>query len=259
MKKEWTMYQDRIPEPDMEKKEQARQKMLCEMEQYRMTDLEFICGQIRFVRPSLWVVQLLFWLVVGVSMYRLQASDMQEYRLYSLIAMVTPVLFVFQIEQFAKIYQQSMLEIELTTRFSLKKLLLARLLIFGTVDLFVLAGWIAFWRVGAESDLWRIALYSLVPFNLMVAGLFALLRFEHSGHYSYIAISYMSVLGGLFDVLARWQPEIYGTENEIWWVAILVITLLLGVRSVCVLLKYNTEKGVQNEINFETNDEMLWR
>ena len=159
MKKEWTMYQDRIPEPDMEKKEQARQKMLCEMEQYRMTDLQFICSQIRFVRPSLWVVQLLFWLVVGVSMYRLQASDMQEYRLYSLIAMVTPVLFVFQIEQFAKIYQQSMLEIELTTRFSLKKLLLARLLIFGTVDLFVLAGWIAFWHVGTESDLWRIALY----------------------------------------------------------------------------------------------------
>ena len=87
---------------------------------------------------------MLFWLLVSAGMYRLQSDGMQEYRLYSLIAMVTPVLFVFQIEQFAKIYQQSMLEIELTTRFSLKKLLLARLLIFGTVDLFALAGWIAF-------------------------------------------------------------------------------------------------------------------
>ena len=259
MKKEWKMYPDRIPEPDMAKKEQARKKMICEMEQYRMTDLQFICGQIRFVRPSLWVVQMLFWLVVSTGMYRLQSDGIQEFRMYSLIAMVTPVLFVFQIEQFAKIYQQSMLEIELTTRFSLKKLLLARLLIFGTVDLFVLAGWIAFWHVGTESDLWRIALYSLVPFNLMVAGLFALLRFEHSGHYSYIAISYMAVLGGLFDVLARWQPGIYGTENELWWFAVLLVTLLLGIWSVSVLLKCSMEKGVQNEINFGTNDEMLWR
>ena len=78
MKEGWKMYPDRIPEPDMSKKEQARQKMLCEMEQCRMTDIQFICGQIRFVRPSLWVVQLLFWLVVSVSMYRLQASGMQE-------------------------------------------------------------------------------------------------------------------------------------------------------------------------------------
>lgn len=258
MKEKWEMYHDEIPEPDLAKKEQTRKKIICEMEQWRMTDIQFICGQIRFVKPYLWLVQMLFWLLVSVCMYRLQLDGMQEFRLYSLIAMVTPVLFVFQVEQFAKIYQQSLLEIELTTRFSLKKLLLARLLIFGTVDMFVLAGWIAFWHVGTESDLWRIALYSLVPFNLMVAGLFVLLRFEHSGHYSYIAISYIAVLGGLFDVLARWQPGIYGTENEIWWGAVLVITLLLGIWSVCVLLKYNAEKGVQNEINFETNDEMLW-
>lgn len=259
MKEGWKMYSDRIPEPDLEKKEQARKKMLCEMEQYRMTDIQFICGQIRFVRPSLWVVQLLFWLVVSVSMYRLQANGMQEYRLYSVIAMVTPVLFVFQIEQFAKIYQQSMLEIELTTRFSLKKLLLARLLIFGTVDLFVLMGWSVFLHVGLETDLWRVGLYSLVPFNLMVAGLFLLLRLENRVHYSYMAISYMAVLGGLFDLLARWRPGIYGAENEIWWFAVLLVTLLLGIWSVSVLLKCSMEKGVQNEINFGTNDEMLWR
>ena len=38
---------------------------------------------------------------------------------------------------------------------------------------------------------------------------------------------------------------------------IMALVVFVGMWSVCVLLKYNTEKGVQNEINFETNNEML--
>lgn len=259
MKWEQIFCQDAVPEPDAQRKEEARKKLLCEMQQYRMTDLQFICGQIRFVKPALWAAQLFLWLLICFGVYCVQRNGMQEYRLYSLVSMVTPFLFVLQIEQFARIYRKTLLEIELTTFFSLKKLFLARLLIFGIVDLVGLMGWILFLHVGTTAQWWRIGLYSLVPFNLMVAGLFYLLRYERNGCYNYMAVGYLIVLGGCFDLFPRWHPGIYRVQNVTGWLVALVITMLLGMWSVGIVLKNSMEEGRQNEIKLGANDEMLWR
>lgn len=69
-----------------------------------------------------------------------------------------------------KVYTRGMLEIELTTRHSLQKLLTARLLVLGMADFILLAVALGVGGNVAGQPILQMLLYCLVPFNLMAMG-----------------------------------------------------------------------------------------
>ncbi len=219
-----------IPAPDSERKEKSRALLLGIRQSYQMTDIQFLLGQIRFIRPYTWIGQLAILVVICWIFHYFIGIGYTDYRILAMISISTPVLLLFHIEELARVCYKSMLEIELATKYSLKKLLLSRMCILGMVDLAMLGGFITFLNICLDVSLFGILLYSLVPFNLTVIGLLYLLKYSGRGLYGYWALSYTSVVCAFFVIIPHYKPLIYSSDNQDIW-------LLACIISLCVLAK----------------------
>lgn len=214
-----------IPEPDNEKKEETRKLFLANFQQRRLTDVEFIFGQIKFINKKMWVGQFAAFVLLCVFSNWYIGVDEVDYRIYSFISTITPVLFIFQIDELSKLFNRKRLELEMATRFSVKKLLLSRMIVLGMTDLFVMAGWIAGLHRISGKGYWNLLLYTSVPFNITVIGLFFLVNVVNEGYsYHFAALSYMALICGAFTVLPRWRQLLYEPDNQIWWIVMFVVS-----------------------------------
>lgn len=231
LKRELECYQ--IPLPDQKRKEQC-QKQLQELKlPYQMTDGQFILGQLRFMKPRTWLGQLLVLVVFMVMLW----SKYVDYMQLSLLSVMTPLFLVFHIEELARVCNKSMLEIELATKHSLKKLILSRLCILGITDFVMMCGWILFLNSCLKESLFGILLYSLVPFNITVMGMLYLLKYSGKGTYAYQALSYTIFVCVCFIVIPQYKPLIYSSSYQDIWLLAYVVSLFLLVKSIKELFK----------------------
>ena len=153
-----------------------------------------------------------------------------DYRMYSVLSITTPLFLVFQIEELARVSSRSMLEIECATRYSIKKLMLSRMCILGITDLCILSAWVLFLNSYMKSGLIEILLYSLVPFNITVSGMFYLLKRDRGDKYVWKALSYTAFVCICFVVVPHYKPFIYDAAYQNIW-------LLLFAGTTGILLK----------------------
>lgn len=218
LKKELMKYQ--IPEPDFEKKEECREKMRNVKYSCRMTDRQFIFGQIGFIRPYTWIGQFLMMLISCACIHYFVSTGYMDYKVVSLISAVTPFMLVFHIEELARVCQKSMLEIEMATKYSLKKLMLSKLIILGMMDLITMSCFLIFLNWYLQESLFAILLYSIVPFNITVIGMFHLLKYSEKGMYQYLAVAYVFLVSVCFMKLSDYKPLMYSNHYQnIWLIA----------------------------------------
>lgn len=228
IKKRLNQYQ--VPAPDPERKEKTRVLLQDMRQPCRMTDWQFILGQLGFIRPHTWIGQLAVLSVICMILHRLLGAGYTDYRILSLVSAMTPVLLVFHIEEFAKICYKSMLEIEMATKYSLKKLVLSRMCILGVTDLLVLGGFVTFLNICLDESLSGILLYSLVPFNLTVIGLVYLLKYSGKGMYGYQALAYTGFVCACFVIIPYYRPLVYSRANQDIWLLVCIASLLVLVK-----------------------------
>ena len=221
-----------IPAPDLGKKEKSKALLLEIRQSYQMTDIQFLLGQIHFIRPYTWIGQLAILVVICWIFHYLIGIGYTDYRILAMISISTPVLLLFHIEEFARICYKSMLEIEMATKYSLKKLLLSRMCILGMVDLAMLGGFILFLNICLDVSLFGILLYSLVPFNFTVIGLLYLLKYSGSGKYGYQAFSYTVFVCACFVIIPHYEPLIYSSDNQNIWFLVCIVSLCILVRTI---------------------------
>lgn len=221
----------RIPEADEKARERGR-KQLSEAEiPYRMTDMQFILGQIGFIRLRTWIGELLVLGMAFTLMYCCRTKlGYTDYRMFSLLSTMTPLFLVLHIEEFARICYKSMLEIEMATRYSLTKLVLSRLSILGVVDLIVMGSWIASLNMLLDESLIEILLYSLVPFNLTVIGMLYLLKYSEKGRYGYQAFAYTAFVCTCFIAVPHYRPAVYSSRYLNIWMLVCIISLFVLVK-----------------------------
>ena len=197
-----------------------------------MTDLQFIFGQIGFIRLRTWIGQLAMLVLICLLLRCFLGIGYMDYRIFSMVSTLTPMLLVFHIEEFARICYKSMLEIEMATKYSLKKLVLSRMCILGILDIVVLAVFIIFLKISLDVSLFGILLYSLVPFNITVIGLLYLLKYSGRGLYGYWALSYTVFVCAFFVIVPRCEPFIYSRDNQNIWMLACIVSLCVLVRTI---------------------------
>lgn len=240
LKKELECY--RIPAPDQSAKESCKEELRKIKMPYQMTDGQFILGQLGFIKPYIWFGQIAILFVALIAiLYFGKELPYTSYTQLSLLSAMTPLFLIFQIEELAKIYNRSMLEIEMATKYSLKKLVLSRLCILGITDLAVLGVWIFFLNCYLKENLFGILLYTLVPFNITVAGMLYL-KYSGKGMYAYQALSYTVFVCVCFIVIPHERPLIYNSRYLDIWMLMYVLSLFGLVKNIKELWK-NMEHG----------------
>ncbi|MDE6434397.1 MAG: hypothetical protein K2L07_09230 [Lachnospiraceae bacterium] len=206
-----------LPPVNERKKEETRDLLQRQVSESRMTDAEFIWGQLGFIKPHTWIGQLGVFVVLCIVVYRLRPYY-TDYRFYALFSTVTPLLLVCHIEELARVCYKSTLEIEMAAKYSLKKLLLSRLFILGIVDLLMFCLFAGFLIWQFEISILSILLYCLVPFQITVIGLLYLLKFAGRGLYGYQACAYTGLVCVCFVILSHYRPKIYSIDSQMYWV-----------------------------------------
>lgn len=143
-------------------------------EKQRMTNLQFFKNQLRFIRKEFWGMKFLF---TGLFLWMILsgAADPDSW-LLTFVAISGPVLFMADANVLCDVFQPGMLELQMTAKHSLQKVLLIRLLVSGAADFVILACAAAVLNFGKGVYLWQALLYALVPYNLMCLGCLAILN-----------------------------------------------------------------------------------
>ncbi|ASA24120.1 hypothetical protein [Paenibacillus donghaensis] len=242
MKKSSELIQNKLQQPAMpptspdvleetirQSKQLLRQNQLAK----RTTFIEFFKAQLRFISPKIWGVQLL--IVVGMILF-VQHTEVSSVRdklqLLAHASMAAPLLVLAGIQLLTRSFTHNMMEIELSTRHSLEKLMMVRLSILSMADLLGLLASASFFSMQLERDIGLVLLYLFVPFNLTCLGCLWILNRIHTKDSGYYCLAYGGLLVILQFVLSIETVNLYDAPAVGGWLIVLVVSSLAVIYEV---------------------------
>lgn len=236
MKEKWKRkLKEEYPQPDLERK----QVFLNQLEEPELSLIEFVWMQMGYLRKWSWILGIGMLLLTFVAEHHLK-----EWNLCFLSSAV-PFVAVGVVTEFCRSQRYGMEELELSSRFSLKMVVLSRLGILGTGDLLLLAAGVPLlWGIGYHSVV-NTAVYILIPYLLTVfSSLWAVRhwRGKEGGYFSIGIAGCISLFYLAFGNTKAWISLFLEKER---WVVLLILLLFLSGKEFRKILK-DTEEYIWN-------------
>jgi hypothetical protein len=226
-----------------------------EAEQSRRTSWrEFYFAQLHFISKKVWGMHLFIVLMMSWLLQHVPSFDSiwkNEKQILMLVSISAPLLVVAGLQVLVRSFNFTMMEIELSTKHSLEKLMLARMSLLSLMDILCLVILTIFFGWQLQQGLGLIFLYLLVPFQLTCLGCLSIIsrtRSKESGIYCLAFIGtqvLIQVVLSLFPSLQLYDKTAMGG-----WFAILLLSmagLVLEVRKLrisCRSLDANSYQDV---------------
>lgn len=200
---------------------------LVNKQKVRTDDKQFILSQVGFIRKRTWLFQVIILGLLCLGFYHLNTESDLNFRSFSLMSILAPLLLIINVDEISRIYNKSMLEIEFSTKNSLKKVLVTRMTILGVADLTALIIMMIFTGKLIDLSVIRVILYTLVPFNIVCIGCMELMKYFKGKSLNYACASYSAlliatILLGRFNDLGIYAQDVI--EN---WILVYVITTII--------------------------------
>ncbi|MBO5177485.1 MAG: hypothetical protein J6C07_08500 [Lachnospiraceae bacterium] len=177
-----------------------------------------ILSQAAYIRKWIWAVSFLLFALVAF------VAQMAEQDVVWILSAVMPFAALLLILEFAKSSAYGMSELEMSSRFSLRTILLARMVMLGVVQLLGLLLTVPMAGMTLVSN----GLYLLVPYLLTaLLGLVAVRRIQGKEGL-FVCGSISAFVCILAPMLKYVVPMLYDQENRILWV-FAVLLLLVGL------------------------------
>lgn len=136
------------------------------LEKKRSGTIEFIISQIRFTNKFDLLWQGVWMLLFIYSFWNGNVLHIENEAL-CILSMAPPLLLFLAIEDLTRIYNKSVLEIEYATKYSLRKVVLVRMLILSSINGLLIFVGILFAKHKMNLPLLEVLVYSLTPLLLM--------------------------------------------------------------------------------------------
>lgn len=172
---------------------------------------QFLLIQTAYLRKRVLVLSLLFLLPVLTG-----ARQMEPDTLWAICALI-PFLALLAVTESTRSVVYGMQEFELSTRFSLKSVMLARMSVLGLLDAFVLCCLIPFYAAGNKLSLLQAGLYLLVPYLLTVNGSLWISRRFHGREALYGCLCAAVVVSMASCAIRLLANFIYQFSYMQWW------------------------------------------
>lgn len=201
-----------------------------DQEQQRTSFGEFYLAQLRFIHWKIWLIHVLIVIGTGLLLHHYIHEQRGAIQLIMLASMAAPLLVMAGIQTLTRSLTHHTLEIEVSTRYSLDKLIIVRLSIMGIADLMGLLTLAILSNVWIEMDLINMLLYLLVPFNITCFGCLWLLNRVRNMNCRYYCVTYACLITIMQFIWMLNPPSInlYNTTSRWIWLLIL-LTSSIGI------------------------------
>ena len=205
----------------------------------RISMSRFILVQASYMRKMTLVFSVLLLLPAVIG-----ANYISENTLWIVSAFV-PILGLLAVAESTRSTMYGMSEFEMSTRFSLKSVVMARMSVLGVLDFIVLVCAIPLCYTGSGFSLLQTGLYLLVPYMLTVnISLWIIRRFQGQ-ETVYVCMSVAALIGGANVGLHFITDLIYQNAYIVWWF-ILSVLLFAGMAHEIYLAIKQTEEYTWN-------------
>ena len=205
----------------------------------RISMFRFILVQASYMRKMTLVFSVLLLLPAVIG-----ANYISENTLWIVSAFV-PILGLLAVAESTRSTMYGMSEFEMSTRFSLKSVVMARMSVLGVLDFIVLVCAIPLCYTGSRFSLLQTGLYLLVPYMLTVNISLWIIRHFQSRETVYVCMSVAALIGGANVGLHFITDLIYQNANIVWWFILLVL-LFAGMAHEIYLAIKQTEEYTWN-------------
>lgn len=214
------------------------QQIFNDTQQSRRTSWkEFYCSQLHFISKKVWILHLFIvlmmsWLLNHVLSFGSFWSNGRQVLMF--VSIASPLLVVAGLQVLVRSFSFTMMEIELSTKHSLEKLMLARMSLLSLVDVLCIFLLSIFFSFRLQQEISLIFMYLLVPFQLTCLGCLSILsrtRSKDCGIYCLVFIGAQV----LIQVILSFVPslQLYDKSSMGGWVVIMLLSmfgLVLEVR-----------------------------
>lgn len=197
--------------------------------------LQFIETQTAYIRKWVWGISAL------IFAFALIGAEYLERDMLWCISAFMPLLALSILTESGRSETYGMAEFELSTRFSLKSVVLARLGILGVANLFLFCLLLPFAYMNNEASILETCVYMACPYLLTVFGGLCAVRKAHGKEATYLCtgIAVAVSIGNIF--LYQLFPAIYAGQGFIWWIVSLIF-LGIGTTNQCYQIVKQTEE-----------------
>ena len=223
------------PEPN----QQEKVRFLRSLPQPQIGMFLFILVQASYVRKSSWVLSCLILLLALFCAYSISENTLW------IVSAFVPILGLLAVAESTRSTIYGMSEFEMSTRFSLKSVVLARMSVLGVLDFIVLVCAIPLCYSVSGFSLLQTGLYLLVPYMLTVNISLWLIRHLQSRETIYVCMSITVLVSGANVGLHFVTDLIYQNSYIVWWL-ILSLFLLVGMAYEIYLIIKQTEEYTWN-------------
>jgi hypothetical protein len=200
---------------------------------------QFVGTQTAYIRKWVWGISALIFAVALIG-----AEYMERDMLWCISAFM-PLLALSVLTESGRSETYGMAEFELSTRFSLKSVVLARLGILGVANLALFCLLVPFAYMNNGANILQTGVYMACPYLLTAFGGLWAVRKIHGKEATYLCagIAIAVSAGNLF--VYQSFPTIYAGQGFIWWIAALIL-LGIGTTNQCYQMVKQTEELAWN-------------
>lgn len=184
-------------------------------EKPHITMVSFILSQVTYIRKWVWGAD------ICILTIALLNAAFQEQKLLFHLSALTPFLALTVLTENGRSQAHKMDEFEMSTRFSLKSVVLARLSILGTANFALLCFLLFVNQINKTLPVSKAAVYMLCPYLLTTFLGLWVSRLVRGKEFDFLCMGISAVLccGNL--MLPQLLPILYESSFFLWWVGLL--------------------------------------
>lgn len=199
------------------------------------SSISFVCGQIRYISWKIWALSILLLLPIVYGAYIIGVDTV------IVISSFVPFLALMLITESSKSIIYKMNEIEMASRFSLKSVVSARMIILGIFDMFLFCIFIPICRKIDNISFIRVGLYLFVPYLMTAFAGMKIVRYLHNRETVNWCFG-TAVAVSSINIILRYNAEHIFHADKVWcWEIAAVILLLADIKDTYVTFRKEDE------------------
>ncbi len=216
---------------------QRKERFLRTLPQPKIGMLQFVFSQIAYMRKWTLILSVLLLVPALIGAYQISNDTLW------IVSSCAPFLGLLAVSESTRSAKYGMCEFEMTTRFSLKSIVLARMSVLGGTDLIILCIVTPLCSIGNEFWVVQTGLYLFVPYLLTVNLCLWFTRRFHGKESIYGCMSITVMIGAANSVLH--YVNTFVCQNAfltVWGIAALLLLTDMAYE-ICCTVKQTEELG----------------